>query len=294
MKIHSIRPIPALKPFVDRFATRIAYLGPIQIYNPLPARSDCFLEFYFEDTFRIVNVATAAIHQAPRVVLVGPHTRRREDLIHTGSLKVFHVHFTATGFTAIFGIPASAIVNTAVAAELVLGPSILRLADHLASVEAAKWPAIAERFILQQLGSRSSIHDGGLPARLANALKHSRAASPVALVASEAGRSVRQIERIFEHHVGVTPKLFLRLERLNRSLNLHRQDATIPWADLAFEAGYFDQSHMIRDFRDLTGETPTQFDALRHRAQSWASERKTEKDVAFVLSAAHDLSIPYC
>ncbi len=67
---------------------------------------------------------------------------------------------------------------------------------------------------------------------------------------------MRQVERIFEDHVGLTPKLFSRIERLQSALRMSQQLPLPDWTALAYSAGYFDQSHMVREFRLLTGETP--------------------------------------
>lgn len=75
-------------------------------------------------------------------------------------------------------------------------------------------------------------------------------------MARTAGLSARQIDRLMLQHVGVTPKMFLRLLRFRRAMSL----AAVPqtsWADLAALCGYHDQSHMIRDFKQFAGEAPT-------------------------------------
>jgi len=263
MRVRSWRPIPALRSFVDHFAIREAALGTTQIYMPLPARNDCFLEFYLEDRFRVVNVASGAMHYAPRVVLVGPHARRREDLIHTGTLKVFHIGFTPTGFYSLFQIPARSIANSAESADAVLGPSIYELEQQLASAPPSGWCSIAEQFLLQKLISSKTVTGGDLAGRVARSLLAHRGSLPVSELAANHGRSVRQIERIFEDRVGLGPKLFSRIARLQTALQMSQQEPVPDWSALALTAGYFDQSHMVRDFRALTGETPIGFRRLQ-------------------------------
>jgi AraC-like DNA-binding protein len=103
--------------------------------------------------------------------------------------------------------------------------------------------------------------------------------------------SVRQVERIFEAHVGLRPKVFARIERLQRALRMSHGDFKQDWAALALSAGYFDQSHMVREFRVLTGETPLRFKALQQRGRGLlAGDHKP--DVAFVLSPAGANRLP--
>ncbi|MEI9813493.1 MAG: helix-turn-helix domain-containing protein [Acidobacteriota bacterium] len=70
-----------------------------------------------------------------------------------------------------------------------------------------------------------------------------------------AGISIRQWERRFLDTVGLPPKTFSRIQRFQRVLRESAGQAG--WADAALRCGYYDQAHLIRDFRDFTGDTPT-------------------------------------
>jgi AraC-like DNA-binding protein len=74
-------------------------------------------------------------------------------------------------------------------------------------------------------------------------------------MARTAGLSARHIDRLMLEHVGVTPKVFLRLLRFRRAMSLASAHHT-SWADLAARCGYHDQSHMIRDFKQFAGSAP--------------------------------------
>jgi len=75
-------------------------------------------------------------------------------------------------------------------------------------------------------------------------------------VAAAAGVSRQHLARAFAYHVGVSPKTFARVMRFRRALKLAGGHN---WADLAAELGYFDQSHLIADFREFAGTTPVPF-----------------------------------
>ena len=79
------------------------------------------------------------------------------------------------------------------------------------------------------------------------------------------GLSQRRFITIFKQEVGITPKLFSRVRRFQRALVLSRRSAAPKWSALALECGYFDQSHMIRDFLAFSGFSPTEYSA-RQRA----------------------------
>lgn len=79
-----------------------------------------------------------------------------------------------------------------------------------------------------------------------------------AALADHAGLSMRQFERRFIHQVGMDPKLFARIARFEAALDTKARSATKSWTDVAHEFGYYDQMHMVHDFREFTDRTPTE------------------------------------
>src|ERR1700759_1089489 len=67
----------------------------------------------------------------------------------------------------------------------------------------------------------------------------------------------RQFERTFSERFGMRPKLYARIVRFQGALNCKARSSTKSWTDVAHEFGYHDQMHMIHDFEEFTGETPT-------------------------------------
>jgi AraC-like DNA-binding protein len=250
---------------VSEFAFREERIGQAEKYIPLSARSDCFLQFYFKDQYRVLNVSSGAIHLAPRCVLVGPHTQRREDLLCTGYLRMFTIRFSAIGFRTLFGIPARLIADYADPADAVLGASLREFEDRLASSTLEQMPIVAEAFLLRQREGNHHLHGSEVAGNLVRSLQTSHGDLPIRHLGELYGLSVRQIERTFLEHVGLTPKVFGRLARLKRALALGEIATAPDWADIAARSGYFDQAHMIREFRTFNGATPVQFAAIKRR-----------------------------
>ncbi len=78
-------------------------------------------------------------------------------------------------------------------------------------------------------------------------------------VAQEAGLSTRQLERRVRQAAGASPKMLARMARFQRAL-AQSQTERPKWAAIAIANGYFDQAHLIRDFRQFTGTSPTNCD----------------------------------
>jgi AraC-like DNA-binding protein len=70
------------------------------------------------------------------------------------------------------------------------------------------------------------------------------------------GLTARTLQRLFQRYVGVSPKWVLRRYRLHEAAAALAREQHRPWADVAADLGYFDQSHFIRDFTAAIGLTP--------------------------------------
>jgi AraC-like DNA-binding protein len=71
-------------------------------------------------------------------------------------------------------------------------------------------------------------------------------------MARQLGLSQRRYIRVFADDVGLTPKLFGRIQRFHRALALVQGSNAAPdWSRLSLDCGYFDQSHLINDFEVL-------------------------------------------
>lgn len=80
------------------------------------------------------------------------------------------------------------------------------------------------------------------------------------MLSRHAGLSTRRMARLFTLQVGLTPKLYARIKRFERVMQL-MQAPVMEWSDLAQACGYFDQSHLIRDCKAISGFTPSQLQA---------------------------------
>jgi AraC-like DNA-binding protein len=115
----------------------------------------------------------------------------------------------------------------------------------IAAVEAALFSA--------QNSSRSG---DVLIAEAVRRIRDAKGASDLALLARKLGLSIRQLERRFQAAVGLTPKLFCRIQRFNNVFGLIGQPSCT-WVDTAIACGYYDQAHLIRDCKELSGSTPS-------------------------------------
>jgi AraC-like DNA-binding protein len=161
------------------------------------------------------------------------------------------------------------------AARALFGVPLDELADR--SVPLAE--VLAEPYLVERLAempdweARFALLDSALAPRLGDArpapetawawgrLRATHGRVPIGELASELGWSRKRIVARFRDEIGLPPKAVARQLRFERARELA---GTMSWGELAFECGFSDQSHLIAEFRRITGRTPETF--LQDRA----------------------------
>jgi AraC-like DNA-binding protein len=92
--------------------------------------------------------------------------------------------------------------------------------------------------------------------------------SSVSDVAQSTGLSQRRFSQVFREQVGFSPKIWTRIQRFQRTVSQLHVGVELPWAELALECGYYDQSHFANEFRAFSGIDATTYSA---RHTQWAN-----------------------
>ena len=175
---------------------------------------------------------------------------------HYGEQAGYQLYLEVLAAHRLLGVPAGELGNRMASLDDLLGASAVELTERLAEAPtAAKRHAIAQRL----LASRLSEEHGPAPevAYALARLKATRGAARVEALAAEVGWSRRHLAARFRSAVGLPPKALGRLIRVQHAAA--RLAAGDSLGDVAFDAGYADQAHFSRDFRDLVGCTPSEF-----------------------------------
>jgi AraC-like DNA-binding protein len=154
----------------------------------------------------------------------------------------------------VLGVPASEIVDRIVPLEVLWGDTEIRLlCERLAGArDIAAAAALLENAIAERVATTRRSAHVELALCAADRLAHAN----VDAVADDLGVSARHLRRVFRDAVGVSPKAFARLTRFHRALRAAREGECGSWARIAAAAGYYDQAHLIADFRAIAGVTP--------------------------------------
>ncbi len=179
------------------------------------------------------------------------------DLIVSGHTRLFSVVFEPYGISQFFNIPVSELMNQTIPLRFLLGPKLDEPENKIFEANSVHEKiAIIEKFFLQLL---SENHHLPRISRSVRELNSSSGNVQVPDLASNAYLSRKQFERKFTDMVGISPKQFMRVVRFQRALFIRQNNPLISLTQLAYDAGYYDQPHMIADFKQLSGLTPGQY-----------------------------------
>jgi AraC-like DNA-binding protein len=179
------------------------------------------------------------------------------DAVHGASMV--GAHFRPGGAAALLGMPASEFQDQVVEFDSIWGGRTRQLREQLilALDPLAKFRCL-EQFLLEQV-KRTPRNEARRARVTWEASQLRQQSSSVSDLADELGISHKHLVAEFRHEIGLTPKLFSRIQRFQEVLAQIQSARPIQWADVACRCGYYDQSHFVNDFRAFSGVNPSAY-----------------------------------
>lgn len=238
------RPPPELAPIVECFWTRRIDASDARLtHRVLP--DGC------------VDIIVSVDRSGSSAVGVGAMTR---PLLVRGASPALTigVRFRPGFAQAALGLPAAELTDETVAWSVLTGEAEEELAGlDRASSDEAKLAAVVRMIVRRFAGSVAPVAVRESVRRIVAADGMLR----IAALAPEIGVSRQQLARLFAVHVGVAPKVFARVMRVRAAIA--RADAAraanpygVDWSAVAYDLGYYDQPHLVDEFKAITGLTP--------------------------------------
>jgi len=210
-----------------------------------------------------VELVVSLVEDGRRIFTGAGHGRRFSGALVAGAYRrpftfdtrenasVVGAHFKPGRAGVVLGVPPGELTDRHVELEELWGRRAGALRERLCAATTTE--------------QRFAILEAELAARLARRQAHpavtcaldllARPEARVGDIAKSAGLSQRRLIEVFTATVGLTPKRFGRVLRFHRAAALARA-AAFDWTRVAHDAGYYDQAHLIRDFRELAEVTP--------------------------------------
>ena len=200
----------------------------------------------------------------PECFFVGQITRPLL-LRPSGPAGMLGIQFRPHGAAQLLRLPMSELTDSAIALDD-LSRRLFRKLDVLRDLSSLTKALAALDSVLNALAQQNRAEDN-LVSHAVRDIERSGGLLSVGDLADRLGWSTRQLQRRFKDSVGISPKLFGRMQRFQRVFRA--MEGNQDWADAAAHCGYYDQAHLIRDFREFSGKTPTallnqEIDLARH------------------------------
>jgi len=247
---------PALKEIVNSITVmQIDFtIGEMNSVYRFPWMNNMHLCFTMCDyPLRLETEDGKGFRACPLCYIVGP--RLLNDVIDFGPVRhAVGIIFKPGGFQRLTGIPVQEFVNQEFDAALIFGKEIKETEMRLKEAETNEdIQYIIEQFLFRQMRSAKAITP--FDEAVAELVKYNGNLS-METFADYACVSTRQLERKSFEKLGIGPKLYARLTRFSQAYAMKERNPDMNWTSIAHLFGYFDQAHLIKDFKSFAGFNP--------------------------------------
>lgn len=251
-----IAPPPALVGLIDGYSDFAERTGGFTTRRELP-HAEGVLIVNLGPPIRITGGNGRAIALGPgEGFAAGVHLRPALSW-SGGSQSGVHVFLPLATLRRLLGVPMDRLVDQVVPLDTLFGRTARRLGEALVTARSrAERVALLDRALSERLAGAPPLCR---QQRHALDLLRTRADLDIAAVAREIGWSRKHLATRVRDAVGVGPRSFRRLLRFQRLTAALADERAPDWAGLAHDAGYCDQPHLIREFREFAGVSPSTY-----------------------------------
>lgn len=252
--IQPLTPAPHLLPYlVGYFAGRMnAKSEPDTAYTIIP--NGCLELIIHLDELYCQLPTQEGLAQTPDYMLIGLFSQPYRVSFQR-AVPIFSIRFKPEAIPLLLGVPGKEVFNTYENIEHLLDSRFRdfghRLRQCTCDAERVAW---ADQFFTHLLDRQRPTADYVVTA---TQLIRDAIDQPLEVISRRLHISQRQLERKFKEQIGMTPKRYQRLMRLRKVVQTLEQHQTLDLTSVAYYCGYFDQAHFIKDFKRITGYTPS-------------------------------------
>lgn len=192
-----------------------------------------------------------------RNVLVGTMSRGIVVNMEHNNIQTFGIRFYPGGLQAFISESAGEFTDRMGLIDAIGQRVFMKLTEEISNVQGIyNKIQVADRYFT--LNMKQSIPWEDKLQNMLDHIYHSKELIRVKDIAQREVISEKQVTRIFSNRVGVSAKTFIKIIRFQNALKLMNTQKLCKMVDIALEAGYYDQSHFIRDFYEFTGAYPSE------------------------------------
>jgi len=255
-----ILPHPLLRDFIYNYTLCRSGSAQLNLDIPCFANHETSLCFFRTDSPIMIKNSTAKItvEQVDKASLFGVFTHFKGTMRFKGNCDEFIIEFKPNGFNRMFSIPATEICDKILSANEVIGKYIKQLYEQLLHASGIQeMVSLADKFLIGFLNRQKAVYSNEGITRISDQLLSKNYNIDISKYASKANMSIRNFERRFFEQIGTSPKLYCRILRFNTTVKSKIIHPEKSWIDIAYENGYYDIMHMIKEFKQFANASPS-------------------------------------
>jgi AraC-like DNA-binding protein len=179
-------------------------------------------------------------------------------LIDASVSSMIGVHFRPGGAYPFFDFPINELNNQTVETELLWNTAIHRIRDAILNTAGIKEKfSILESYFLQK--GKHRLEPNLFVSYAIDQLQQSPQVWTIEQLTRKVGITQKHLIALFKKHAGLSPKLFARISKFQKVIREVEQRRSVEWTPIAYECGYYDQAHFIREFQAFSGINPSAY-----------------------------------
>ena len=192
----------------------------------------------------------------PNLVICGQQTSYY-DLSLSGKTGMILIVFRPHGVKSFFNFPITELLNENLSLQDLLNNEAIEIEDKLFNSPNNKQRIThLENFLIKRLIYNDEFERVEYALEI---IENSKGQIKTQDIAHEVCLGIKQFERTFSKYVGINPKKYANIVRFQNVIQMRRKYDNSSMFQLAFDNGYYDQSHFIHDFKSFTGLSPKEF-----------------------------------
>lgn len=193
----------------------------------------------------------------PSSFLYGPF-HHFQNLTATGKIGMLVAVFHPFAVTPTVKVPAGSLIDQVIDLETIYHQQAGELLEQIAcAVGSFAKIAVVEDFFLKKLSGIKPVSSDAFHA--VRLIQERNGDVAVNALVSFLQISERKLERVFQEYVGYSPKRFAGITKVQYFLKLLRRDRPVNYTGLVYDAGFYDQAHLIRTMKGISGITPGEY-----------------------------------
>ncbi|MBT8220775.1 MAG: helix-turn-helix domain-containing protein [Bacteroidia bacterium] len=262
ISVKEYTPSPFLAPFVDKYyrGSFNTLAEPNRSFKIIP--NGCLeLIIHLKELYCKLPTDNHLAY-TPDYMLIGMFSRAYQ--VHfSETVPIFSIRFKPEALPYILRIRGSEIFENYGDIEAVLENKFLDFCHQIREEKSVGAMIARTEIFLLNIISKQKVEENYVT-RAARIISNAQI-NNVQEISTKVNISRRQLERKFRELIGISPKQYLRLIRINKVMQMLEQNQSLNLTDIAYHCGYFDQAHFIKDFKHITDQTPSSYINDRQR-----------------------------